>query len=314
MLARVVRNGLVEADHDGAVCVVGVDGRVLAFTGDQERPFFLRSAAKPFQATVSQESGAGLTPQQMALACASHGGQPVHVAVVSDMLAGVGLDESALKCPPIWPFGEGAQDRLVAAGHRKPRAIWHNCSGKHAAMLRACVASGWPTATYLEASHPLQRRIAGTMQEVLGGDHGAVGIDGCGVPAFRGTVRSMANAYAILATEIRFAPAWWAMHRHPALTSDQSQAAAGIATWIDAAAKHGAEACLGVAVRNRLGIALKVWDGSPRAVGVGMVGALEQLGLVTQPARAGLADISHPAVLGGGNPQGTIESTVELQW
>lgn len=314
MLARVVRNGVVEAVHDGAVGAVDVDGRLVASTGDLARTFFLRSAAKPFQATVSQESGAGLAPQQLALACASHGGQAVHVAIVRDMLAGVDLDETALKCPPAWPFGEGAQDSLVAAGHRKPRAIWHNCSGKHAAMLCACIASGWPTDTYLEATHPLQRRIAETMRDVLGGDHGAAGVDGCGVPAFQGDVRSMANAYATLAGETRFAPAWAAMHRYPALTSDQNQPAAAIATWIDAAAKHGAEACLGVAVRNRLGVAVKVWDGSPRAVGVGMVASLEQLGVVTQPARDGLAGISHPAVFGGGKPQGAIEPMVQLQW
>ena len=312
MLARVVRNGLVEAIHDGVVAAVDIDGRLLASSGDFERPFFLRSAAKPFQATVSQESGARLSMQQMALACASHGGQPVHIAIVRAMLAEVGLDESALKCPPAWPFGEGAYERLVATGHREPRAIWHNCSGKHAAMLRACMAAGWPIEDYLEPEHPLQERIAGTIYEALGEKHGPIGVDGCGVPAFRGTARSMARAYACLANDPRYAPAWVAMHRRPALTSDTSQPAAHIASWLDAAAKHGAEACLGVAVRNRMGVAAKVWDGAPRAVGVGMVAALDQLGLIPKPAREGLAGISHPPVLGGGVPQGVIEPMVQL--
>lgn len=314
MLARVVRNGLVEAVHDGAVAAVDIDGSLLASTGDLERPYFLRSAAKPFQATVSQESGARLSMQQMALACASHGGQPVHIAIVRDMLSEVGLDESALRCPPAWPFGEGAQEHLLATGHREPRAIWHNCSGKHAAMLRACVASGWPLDGYLDPEHPLQLRIAQAVHEVLGENHGSVGVDGCGVPAFRGTVISMAHAYAKLASRSRFAPAWVAMHRLPALTSDSSQPAAHIANWLDAAAKHGAEACLGVAVRNRIGVAVKVWDGSPRAVGVGMVAALDQLGLVPAAARRSLTVISHPPVLGGGVPQGAIEPAVRLTW
>ena len=314
MLARVIRSGLVEAVHDGAVAAVDVDGRLRASTGDLDRAFFLRSAAKPFQATVSQESGADLSSHQMALACASHGGQPVHVAIVRAMLAESGLDESALKCPPAWPFGEGAQDQLVAAGHRAPRAIWHNCSGKHAAMLRACVASGWPIDTYLDPDHPLQERIAGTMQDVLGANYGPVGVDGCGVPAFRANAHSMAGSFARLAGDVRFAPAWQAMHRRPALTSDQGQPAAHIATWVEAAAKHGAEACLGVAVRNQLGVAVKVWDGSPRAVGVGMVAALDQLGLVSRTAREALRGISHPPVLGGGLPQGTIEPMVQLEW
>jgi L-asparaginase II len=314
VLARVVRSGLVEAEHNGAVAAVDGDGRLLASTGDPDRAFFLRSAAKPFQATVSQESGAALSLQHMALACASHGGQPVHVAIVRAMLDEVGLDESALKCPPAWPFGEGAQDQLVAAGHRAPRAIWHNCSGKHAAMLRACAAAGWPIETYLDQDHPLQKSIARTMHEVLGADPGPVGIDGCGVPAFRANVRSMAASYARLACDARFAPAWQAMHGRPALTSDQSQPAAHIATWVEAAAKHGAEACLGVAVRNQLGVAVKVWDGSPRAVGVGMVAALDQLGVVSRTAREALQGISHPTVLGGGKPQGVIEPMVQLQW
>jgi L-asparaginase II len=314
VLARVVRNGLVEAFHDGAVAAVDTDGRPVASSGELDRPFFLRSASKPFQATVSQESGARLGELQMALACASHGGQAVHIAVVRSMLVEVGLDEDALRCPPAWPFGEGATERLVAAGHRRPRPIWHNCSGKHAAMLRACVASGWPIDSYLDPDHPLQQRIAVTMSEVLGGNHGPVGVDGCGVPAFRGTVGSMAKAYALLAGEARFAPAWTAMHRMPAMTSDLNQPAALIANWLDVAAKHGAEACLGVAVRHRLGVAVKVWDGSPRAVGVGMVAALDQLGVVPPPARAGLEVIARPPVLGGGLPQGSIEPAVQLTW
>ena len=312
MLARVVRNGLVEASHDGAVAAVDVEGKLVAWTGDLERTFFLRSAAKPFQATVSQESGARLSMQQMALACASHGGQPVHRAIVREMLSEVGLKETALRCPPAWPFGEGAHERLIAAGHRRPQSIWHNCSGKHAAMLRACVASGWPIEGYLDPKHPLQIRVAETIREVLGHNHGPVGVDGCGVPAFRASVSSMAAAYARLASEPRFGSAWLAMHRMPALTSDTSQPAAQIANWLDAAAKHGAEACLGVAVRSRVGVAVKVWDGSPRAVGVGMVAALDQLGLVPQAARDSLRVISHPPVLGGGIPQGEIEPIVRL--
>ncbi len=314
MLARVVRNGLVEAVHDGVVAAVGVDGRLLASSGDLERPFFLRSTLKPLQATVSQESGAGLSREQMALACASHGGHPVHIAVVREMLAEVGLDESALRCPPAWPLGEGAKERLIAVGHREPQPVWHNCSGKHAAMLRACVAAGWPTDGYLDRGHPLQQRIGETVRDVLKGDPGPVGVDGCGVPAFRATARSMARAYATLASDPRFVPAWLAMHCRPALTSDTGRADAQIARWLEAAAKLGAEACLGVAVRNRMGLAVKVWDGSSRAVGVAMVAALEQLGLVSGAARRGLSAISHPQVLGGGVPQGAVESMVKMAW
>jgi len=114
VLARVVRNGLVEAAHDGAVPVIDGTGHRVASCGDLTRPFFLRSASKPFQATVAQESGADLSAQQMALACASHGGQPVHVAIVRDgspRAVGVGmvaaLDQLGL-------LGRPARDGLAA--------------------------------------------------------------------------------------------------------------------------------------------------------------------------------------------------------
>lgn len=312
MLARVVRNGLVEATHDGAVAAVSADRAVQAWTGDRERQFYLRSAAKPFQATVSQEHGARLSSQQMALACASHGGRPVHVAIVHHMLAEVGLGEEALRCPPAWPFGEGAKEQLVASGQQEPRPIWHNCSGKHAAMLRACVASGWPIDEYQHPDHPLQQRITAAMEEVLGSDPGPVGIDGCGVPAFRATVVAMASAYARLATDRRFEETWTSMHRYPALTSDLGQPATRLATWLDAAAKHGAEACLGIAIRRRMGVAVKIWDGAPRAVGVAMVEALRQLELLPGVTGGYLADVAEPPVLGGGTPQGSIEPTLRL--
>lgn len=313
MLAHVVRNGLIESTHDGAIAAVDGNGRLRAVYGDVGRSFFLRSAAKPFQATVAQELGAALSPQQMALACASHGGQPVHVAIVCQMLAEVGLDARALACPPTFPFGTGARERLIAAGHRRPRSLWHNCSGKHAAMLRACVARGWPVETYAEPEHPLQVRIAEVMEDALGENHGPAGVDGCGVPAFRGTVRSLAGAYARLATDVRFRAAWNAMHRYPALTSDLSEPAARIAAWLDAAAKHGAEGCLGVAVRNTMGIGVKVWDGGARAVGVAAVEALRQLGLVPPGTGRYLEDVARPPVLGGGNRQGSIEPDFELR-
>jgi len=184
MLARVIRSGVVEATHDGAVAVVAPDGRLVASHGDVDRRFYIRSAAKPFQALVERSAGAVFTPEQIATICASHGAQPIHLAYVSSILAGVGLDESALQCPPAWPIARSARDRLVRAGHASPRRLWHNCSGKHAGMLAACVATGWPTETYLDPDHPLQERISDGLSAALHTDIANPGVDGCGAPVY----------------------------------------------------------------------------------------------------------------------------------
>jgi L-asparaginase II len=291
---------------------VSTAGELVAAAGDVERRFFFRSAAKPFQAIASQEAGADLRPEQMAVACASHGGQPVHVAIVERMLSEVGLGEHHLRCPPAWPSSDAARDRLVASGARGPRPIWHNCSGKHAAMLRACVAQGWSTATYLDAEHPLQQRVYEMIETVAEETPGPVGVDQCGVPVHRVGTRGLARAYARLGTEPRLRAAWIAMHRFPPLTADAKYPAARIAVWLDAAAKHGAEGCLGVAIRDRLGVAVKSWDGSQRGVAVGMIDALRRLGLVPEFIDGFLEPVARPPVLGGGVVVGRVEPVVRL--
>jgi L-asparaginase II len=299
VLAEVIRSGLVESTHDGAAAAVHPDGSVLAAWGDIDRIFFLRSAAKPFQATVSQELGADLTPEEMAVACGSHRGQPVHVAIVAAMLDGAGLVESHLQCPPAWPAAPGERDRVVAGGFDRPRRLWHNCSGKHAAMLRACAAQGWPIDTYLDPAHPLQRSIFDLVAEAGGIDPGPVGVDGCGAPVFRGTVRSLARAFAQLGSVDRFAYAWSAMHRFPALTCDQGQPAALIATALDAVAKAGAEGSLGVSIQGDVGVAVRAWDGSSRATGPAALSILKRVSRLGGFVVDQLEDVIHAPVLGG---------------
>ncbi|HEY5578082.1 MAG TPA: asparaginase, partial [Acidimicrobiia bacterium] len=260
MLARVIRSGLIEAEHRGALAVVTASGEIKLASGDVRRPFFFRSAAKPFQATVAQEAGAGLSPEQMAVACGSHFANPVQVAIVCQMLDEAGMSAADLRCPPAWPLSEQARNRLVAAGATSPDVRWHNCSGKHAAMLRACRARGWPTASYLEESHPLQRRITEFLQRLTGEQAGPVGTDGCGLPVHRVSVLGLAAAYARLGSEPSMRQAWSAMSRFPPLTSDTDSVPARLATWTDAAAKSGAEGCLGLAQRGGVGVAVKVWD------------------------------------------------------
>jgi L-asparaginase II len=311
MIARVVRSGVVEATHDGAVAVVGVDGSIVARSGDIERRFFARSAVKPFQTYNALRFGGDLPPEHVAVVAASHGGDPVHVAIVQSILSGAGLSESDLRCPPAWPLAPGSARRV--AGAPEPRRIWHNCSGKHAAMLRACVVQGWPVESYVDPDHPLQQANYELIAAVTGEDPGPVGIDGCGAPVFQISTLGLARGFARFAIDPEFRAIWWAMHRFPMLASGVDGADAAIARVIDAAAKRGAEGLLGVALRNRLGLVVKVWDGARRGAGVGMVAALDELGLLTRANRERLESIGRPHVLGGGEPVGHMEPTLRFE-
>lgn len=312
MLAEQVRSGLVETVHDGSLAVVA-SGELLAWSGEIDQPFFFRSAAKPFQAAVCNRLGAALEREKLAVACASHDAEPVHVGLVASMLTEADLSEDQLGCPPSWPLRSSAVRRVAAAGASKPRRIWNNCSGKHTAMLRAAQASGWDLDGYLSPEHPLQQEIAAYMREIAGPVE-PIGIDGCGAPVFTTTAKRMAHAFARLGADEELAPVFDVMHAYPALVSGYGNVDAAIATHLYAAAKRGAAGCLGVALQGGFGIAVKVWDGELDAAGVALVAALDQLGLLSDVARSGLASIAEPAVYGGGEPVGRFRSRLELSF
>ena len=313
MLAEEVRSGLVETVHDGAVAVVSASGELIASYGEVDRPFYFRSSAKPFQAAVSQACGASLVREQVALACASHDGESVHVALVESILAGAGLSAADLGNPPGWPLSGSAERRLVASGDTTPNRLWHNCSGKHAAMLAATVASGWDISNYLDPKHPLQVRITDVIREVAG-PVDPIGIDGCGAPVFATTARGMGRAFARLAAADEFSEVFDAMHAFPALVSGFGNVDAAIATQLDAVAKRGAAGALGIGLRGSIGIAVKVWGGSGLVAGVAGLAALDQVGALTPYARDQLHRHSHPVVKGGGQPVGRFEPRLELRW
>lgn len=281
-----------------------VDGLDPVAIGDVDRPFFVRSAAKPFQALVALDVGASLTDQQLAVACSSHGGFPAHVAYVRSILEEAGLHEDMLRTPPDWPLDREARDHWVVRGKR-PAPIFHNCSGKHAAMLAACRAAGWEVATYTDQEHPLQLRIRELWEDLTKAPVDAVGVDGCGAPVFTTTVRQLAGLYARLAAEPRFERVWWAMHRYPALAASNGRIDERIGKTIDAAAKIGAEGCIGVAIRHHGGAVVKSWDGTDRGMQAGIIGLLRLLGMAVGAAADRL--VPGPAVLGGGTAQGSIE-------
>jgi L-asparaginase II len=311
VLARVTRSGVTESVHDGAVAVVDDSGRLLASHGDIDQTFFARSSVKPFQATVALECGAELPPEWLAVACSSHTGAPIHIAIVREMLSSAGLSERHLGTPPGWPLGSH-RDRLLRASHRSPESVFHNCSGKHAGFLRACQASSWDLESYLDPAHPLQERMHGVLADVTGQTGFETGLDGCGAPTFTVSARSLAGAFARLGNDRRFHRVLEAMHRFPRLASGMGKPDAEFAIHTDGVSKRGAEGCLGLTIRGRGAIAIKVADGDSRALGPVVTDVLTQLDWVTPSVSDSLKAATRVPMSGGGREVGTVESVIRL--
>ena len=154
-----------------------------------------RSCNKPIQALGMLEAGLSLEGELLALACASHSGEPFHVEGVRRILASAGSAEDALQTPPDWPLDDEAREELIRRGESKAPVLM-NCSGKHAAMLATCVANGWPTDTYLDVDHPLQQAIAATFARLTGEPVDHVAVDGCGAPLLSTSLIGLARAFA----------------------------------------------------------------------------------------------------------------------
>ncbi len=202
-LVEVTRGGLTESRHRGHVIAVEPDGRVLAQLGARETVTYLRSSAKPHQAIPLIASGAAdrfkFDEREIALACASHNGEPIHTEIAASMLNKIGLSLEALKCGAHEPYSEDAARELRERGE-SPNVLHNNCSGKHAGMLALALHLGAPIETYDEPGNPVQKAIAGIVAQFseVPVEDIAVGTDGCGVPVFGITLKAMALMYARL--------------------------------------------------------------------------------------------------------------------
>ncbi|MGN6576068.1 MAG: asparaginase [Nocardioides sp.] len=310
IVAEIVRSGFVEGHHYGSVVILGRDGEVEWSVGDVESPVLPRSCNKPIQALGMLRAGLELDGELLALACASHSGEPFHLEGVRRILAGAGLAESDLQTPPGYPLDDDARDQLIRAGGAQS-SIAMNCSGKHAAMLATCVANDWDTKTYLEPDHPLQKVIADTFAELTGESIEVVATDGCGAPLLSTSLTGLARAFRTLATadsgpERRIADA---IRAFPEWTSGTRRDEAALLKAIPGSiGKAGAESCYAVALGDGRSVALKTDDGAPRVRPVLMAAALERMGVPDEPGvdgagvrRTGVVDL-----LGGGRPVGAI--------
>jgi L-asparaginase II len=265
------------------------------------------------QATAMLRLGLDLDGDLLALAAASHSGEPFHIEGVRRILAGAGLDESDLRTPLDYPLDEEAHAAAIRAGRPKS-SIAMNCSGKHAAMLATCVVNGWDTTTYLDRTHPVQEAIAQTFSELTGEPIQSVGVDGCGAPLFSASLTGLATGFRALATAAEGSPesrVAEAIRAFPEYVSGTRRDESALLRAIPRAiAKAGAESCYAFALADGRAIALKIDDGSGRARPVVMAAALRQLDIDRIPGvdADAVAATGVALLLGGGVPVGELRS------
>jgi L-asparaginase II len=309
VLADVVRSGFAESRHRGSIVVTAPDGAVLHQAGTVDVPMFPRSSNKPMQAVAMVSSGLDLDGELLALAAASHAGEDFHVAGAQKILAGAGLTEDALHCPPDFPGDEDAKNAVLLAGGGK-RRLYMNCSGKHAAMLATCVAAGWDTAAYTDPGHPLQLEVRRTIERLTGEQITVPpGVDACGAPLFAISLTGLARAFGALATaepgsrERKVADA---MRANPKWTSGSTRPDRMVVGAVPGLLlKSGAEGVQGVALADGRAIAIKVDDGdAARRVRIpATVAALRALGVdVPVPD-----ELARPTLHGGGRVVGEVK-------
>jgi L-asparaginase II len=324
-VAVLVRRGdRVESVHRVAYAVADARGTVLHHEGDIDRPVFPRSAVKPLQALALVESGAAerfaVSERELALACASHGGESMHTDLVAAWLKRLGLDPSALECGAHAPTHEPTARGLIAQ-RRAPSALHNNCSGKHAGMLTLALHLGVPTAGYSRPDHPVQQRVGTIMAAMAGVTLPTPAIDGCGIPTYPLPLANLAVAMARLADpgpdpddapgraaacqRIRAA-----MSGHPLLVAGTERACSLIMTAApNVLVKTGAEGVyVAVLPDRRLGLALKVADGASRASVVALLALLTRLGALDPAASPTLGPLAAPKIR---NHAGTLVGRIE---
>ena len=308
-LATVVRSGFVESRHFGVAVAVDPGGEVVFAAGDVEAVLLPRSTAKPLQAVGCIVAGAELSDEETAIAAGSHTGEDRHVALVDGMLKAAGLDREALGCPPDRAQDEPTLFRLIAEGIG-PEKVRMNCSGKHAAMLKAMVAHGDDPKDYLDPRSPVQRVIAAEIERLTESSTGIVTVDGCGAPLLGMPLRGLALAFSHLATadagtaDNRVAEA---MRRYPELVGGKGHQNSEVMRLLPGViAKGGAEGVIGMATPDGHAVAVKVIDGNPRATTALGLTLLEKCGYDVSPAD----ELRALPVLGGGKPVGHITLTI----
>ena len=328
-LIQRTRGGTAECVHFGAVAVVNLRGQVTAHVGDPGYVTFTRSTLKALQALPFVQGGGpayfGFTQPQIAMLCASHGGEDMHVQAAEDMLAKAGLTYKVLRCGCHVPSHFGATQCPVPAGLAYDERH-HNCSGKHAGFVAHCVQHGLPVDGYIDPGHPLQQSVRQAVAQAVGmpPDAMPMGIDGCSAPNYAMPLSRLALGYARLASRDAdtpfgdsFVQLADAMTAHPEMVSgtgrnDLAFMQAGRGDWVT---KVGADGVQVVASRERgEAFAIKISDGDKPALFAATVEVLDQLGWLDDTQRQLLAPWRAALLLNlRGLEVGTREPVFRLQ-
>ena len=279
------RSGCDESVHFGAVVGVASNGAVAFAIGDPTAAIYPRSSNKPMQAVAMARAGLQLSPELLALVCASHDGTPMHVDAARRILATVGLDERSLANIADLPLDETAAHLVLRSGGG-PTALQMNCSGKHSGMLVTSAVNGWSLdAGYLAPDHPVQRQITATIDDLVAEPHSHIGIDGCGAPAHMVSLLGLARGFRSIATGdagVAGDAVYRAMTSHPEMVGgkdrDVTKFMRGVAGLV---AKDGADGVFAAALPDGRAVAIKIADGASRARPPVMVAALSALGIDT---------------------------------
>jgi len=312
VLVEVLRGSLLESEHRGRVAVIDADGNAVLRLGDVARPVFPRSAVKPLQALPLVETGAadrfGFGDDELAVASASHAGEPAHVALVEHMLARAGLDAAALVCGAHPPIHAPSAQALARSG-REPSALHNNCSGKHAGFLCVACAMEANPAGYADPAHPVQRAVKAAIEGIAGValEDRSRAIDGCSVPTWALPLEKLAHGFARFGTGRGLDP-----HRAEAAARIRAACAAnpylvaGTGRFCTRVMAHfggrvlvkgGAEGVLcGALPEAGLGIAVKCDDGAARAAEVVMAALISRLLALDDADRGALAPLVQPGL------------------
>lgn len=315
-LVRTTRGGFAECVHLGSIAVVDSGGALVAGAGDAHGLNFTRSALKPLQALSFVEDGGmarfGFDSEMLALMCASHSGEAMHVAVVQRMLERIDARESDLRCGCHLPAYYAQTSTWPPPGARFNQ-LHHNCSGKHAGFLAYCRLRRQPLASYLEPDALVQRRVRENVERFAGERELPTGIDGCSAPNFALPLSALAHSFCRIAIgeTPELAALGYAMTRHPDLVSGTARGdlllmRTGGGDWVT---KVGAEGVQAIGIRSPgIGIAVRVADGNRRALHAATIAALQQLGLLDSIAGTPLAGMDERVIR---NDRGIAVGSVE---
>jgi len=314
VMVQVLRGASIESAHRGAAAVVDATGELIAAWGNIERPIYPRSAIKPLQALALVETGAAdacrASDEELALACASHNGEPAHVTLAGGWLARLGLSPQDLECGAHPPLGRKPAEALIAAA-TPPLTLHNNCSGKHTGMLATAQHLGEPTQGYVGIDHPVQVRIRDLLGEMTDSEmaQAPVGADGCSIPTYALPLRGIARAMARFAAPDTLGPTRGqaaqriarALVAHPFMIAGSGRFDTQMISRSAGAAlvKTGAEGVYAAAVpasgmQRGLGIALKIDDGATRAAEVAIAAVLRYLEVLDDNAWLRLESIARP--------------------